>query len=84
MESLKDFRKLYGKVDGNLKKGKEYVISLQNKYNAESIGNEKSIVFAETGTFGGKNFVLAYFFGVGAAISFLVLLFFIIGYFLFI
>lgn len=84
MESLKDFKKLYGKVDGTLKKGKEYVISLNDQYSADLIDNEKHIVFAEIGTFGGKNFVLAYFFGLGAIISFMVLLFFCVGYFAFI
>ena len=84
MESLKDFRKLYGKIDGTLKKGKEYVVSLQNNYAADMIDNQKHLVFVETGTFGGKNYVLAYFFAVGAAISFMVILFFCIGYIAFI
>ena len=81
MESLNDFVKLYGRIDGTMQKDKEYTITIMDKYASDKIGNKKYIYFTETGTFGGKNYVLAYFFGVAAFLAFLVLLFFIIGYF---
>lgn len=81
MESLKDFIKLYGRIDGTMKAGKEYTMTIYDNYAAEKLGNEKHIFLSETGTFGGKNFVLAYFFGVASILTFLILIFFIIGYF---
>ena len=82
MESLKDFKKLYGRVDGTLKKGKEYVIAIYDNYAADMIDNEKHVVFSEVSTFGGKNYVLALFFLVASCITAAVMLFFIVGYFI--
>jgi hypothetical protein len=82
MESLKDFNKLYGRVDGFMKAGKEYTITVYDYFASDLLDNEKHIVLSETGTFGGKNYVLAYFFGVASGLSLLVLIFFIIGYFM--
>lgn len=82
MESLKDFVKLYGRINGTLKKGQTYTITVVDHYDAEKLGNEKSIFLSETGTFGAKNFVLFYFFATGAGISALVLLFFVGAYFM--
>ena len=82
MESLKDFTKLYGRIDGIMKAGKEYTITVYDNFASDVIDNEKHIVFSETGTFGGKNYVLAIFFGGAAVLTLLVLLFFIIGYFM--
>ena len=81
MESLKDFTKLVGRIDGTMKAGKEYTISIYDNFAASLIDNEKHFLLTETGTFGGKNFVLAYFFGIAALLTLLILIFFIIGYF---
>lgn len=82
MESLKDFTKLVGRIDGTMKAGKEYTISINDNFAAHLIDNEKHFLLSETGTFGGKNYVLALFFGGAAIITMLILIFFIIGYFL--
>ena len=81
MESLKDFIKLYGRIDGTMKAGKEYTFTVYDNYAADKIGNEKRVFLSETGTFGAKNFILAYFFGGASILTFLILIFFIIGYF---
>lgn len=81
MESLNDFSKLFGRIDGFMKAGKEYTMYIYDNFASENIDNEKHVRLAETGTFGGKNFVLAYFFGGASVLTLLVLLFFIIGYF---
>ena len=80
MESLKDFKKLYGRINGTLKKGQTYTITVVDHYDSQKIGNEKYIFLSETGTFGTKNFVLFYFFATGGGICFLVLLFFLVAY----
>ena len=82
MESLKDFTKLYGRIDGTMKAGKEYAITIYDNFASQKLDNEKHVVLSETGTFGGRNFVLSYFFGVAAAMTLLVLIFFIVGYFM--
>lgn len=84
MESLRDFVKLYGRLDGPLVKGKKYVLALYDNWASDKLENEKHIVFSEVGTFGGKNYVLSYFFAGAAAITLLVLLFFMIGFFAFV
>lgn len=81
METLKDFDKLYGSIQGTMKAGKEYTITVFDRWASEKVGNEKSLVFAEIGTFGGKNFFLAYVFGGAACLTLLVILFFFVGYF---
>ena len=80
MESLKDFAKLYGRIDGTMKAGKEYTMTIYDNYAADLLGNEKHVLFSETGTFGGKNFVLAYGFAMASILTFLILIFFCIGY----
>lgn len=80
MESLKDFIKLYGRIDGTLKKDREYTITIMDNFAADKIGNKKYVYFSETGTFGGKNYFLTYVFGVASILSFLVILFFLCGY----
>lgn len=82
MESLKDFVKLYGRIDGTLKAGKTYVLTIEDNYRSELIDNEKYIYLSEVSTFGGKNFVLSYFFMLAAVICLMILLFFVVLYFL--
>ena len=84
MESLKDFVKLYGRLDGPLKKGKQYVIAIEDRWDSSKIDNEKHVVFSEVGTFGGKNYILSYFFAGAAALTLLVLIFFCFGFCVFV
>lgn len=82
MESLKDFVKLYGRIDGTLKAGKTYVFTIQDNYRSDLIDNEKYLYLSEVSTFGGKNYVLSYFFMLGSIVCLMVLLFFVVLYFL--
>ena len=81
METLKDFKKLYGHVTGKIQKGKTYTVEIFDNFDSEKLDNEKYLVLSEIGTFGGKNFVLAYFMFGAAGITALVLIFFVIGLF---
>lgn len=40
--ALPTFRKLYGKLEGGLKKG-SYVVRIKNNYNVNNFGGKKSI-----------------------------------------
>ena len=80
MESLKDFVKLYGRIDGPIKAGKEHIVAIKDNWASDKLDNEKYIVFSEVGTFGGKNYILSYFFAGAACLTLLVLLFFCFGF----
>ena len=63
---LPNFRKLWGKIDKDLEKGK-YSVDISHNFDVNTFKGNKKIVFATTNTFGGKNYQLAYshiFFGV--------------------
>ena len=81
METLKDFNKLYGQTTGNIEAGKIYTVEIIDNWDSAILGNEKHLVLSEIGTFGGRNFVLAYFLLGAAAMTALVLIFFIVGLF---
>lgn len=68
METLADFTKLYGKVNGTLKKGTTYQLQLRSVWDAESIDTNKFLVLSEIGNFGGKNEFLAWVL-IGTAIA---------------
>ena len=81
METRADFQKLYGSVDGVMRKEHSYKIEVYDNFNSTSIGSKKYVVLTELSAFGGKNIWLAYHFGVAAILIFLVLVFFVIMYF---
>lgn len=81
METLSDFYKLYGRVDGIMPGGTRYEIQIFDTFNSTALNNNKYIVFSELSAFGGKNFALAYIFGVAAVMVLLILMFFFCCYF---
>ena len=81
METVADFQKLYGSIDGVMRGGHSYKIEIYDNFDSASIGNKKYFILAELSAFGGKNIWLAYHFGAAAILVFLLLIFFVIMYF---
>lgn len=55
ISALPNFRKLWGKIHTNLKKGDVVTITISNKYNTYSFDGRKSVVLANTSWLGGRN-----------------------------
>ena len=55
---LPNFRKLYGKLDNNLKAG-EYKLNIRNNFNVSSFDGKKYFVLSTTNFLGGQNYFLA-------------------------
>lgn len=53
--ALPTFRKLYGKIEVDLKPDEEITVRIQNNYNAYSFGGKKKLVLSTTSWIGGKN-----------------------------
>jgi hypothetical protein len=52
---LPTFRKLYGKISTDLKKGDVVSFSVNNNFNVDSFSGKKSLVISTVSWFGGKN-----------------------------
>lgn len=52
---LPTFRKLYGKIHSDLKKGDTLTFTVTNNFEVESFDGSKAIVLSTLGKFGGKN-----------------------------
>ena len=55
---LPNFRKLYGKIDQDMKKGK-YLLEINNIYDVSSFAGSKYVVMSTINTLGGSNYFLA-------------------------
>lgn len=53
--ALPKFRKIYGKIDGNFKKGDVIVFDLTANFEVNSFDGTKALVLGTVGEFGGKN-----------------------------
>ncbi|KAJ6849339.1 ALA-interacting subunit 1-like [Iris pallida] len=53
--ALPTFRKLYGKIEVDLKANDEITVTLENNYNTYSFGGKKKLVLSTTSWLGGKN-----------------------------
>ena len=53
--ALPTFRKLYGKIEMDLKANDTIIVNLQNNYNTYSFGGKKKLVLSTTTWIGGKN-----------------------------
>ncbi|XP_073158779.1 ALA-interacting subunit 3-like isoform X2 [Henckelia pumila] len=53
--ALPTFRKLYGKIEVNLRKGDSINVTIQNNYNTYSFNGKKKLVLSTTSWLGGKN-----------------------------
>ncbi|KAL5205984.1 hypothetical protein ABZP36_034193 [Zizania latifolia] len=73
--ALPTFRKLYGKIDVDLRDGELVAVTMQNNYNSYSFDGKKSLVLSTAGWLGGKNaFLGRAYLVVGMACSLLALL----------
>jgi len=53
--ALPNFRKLWGKVETDLRQGDVITVSLQNRYNTYSFDGQKKLILSTTSWLGGKN-----------------------------
>ena len=64
--AMPDFRKPWGKIEIDLKKG-DYVVSIQNNYPVKSFDGKKYFILSTVNALGGKNYFLAIlYFALGA------------------
>lgn len=75
---LPSFRKLWGKIDGDLKAGK-YKLMVNNQYEVSPFGGEKYFVLSTSNSLGGKNYFLAFAYIVVGGLSMLLAFFFCIA-----
>ncbi|XP_047314457.1 putative ALA-interacting subunit 4 [Impatiens glandulifera] len=75
---LLTFRKLYGKIEVDLKKGDKIDVIIYNRYNTYSFNGEKRLVLSTTSFLGGKNDFLGIISLVGGGLWFLIALAFIL------
>lgn len=74
---LPDFRKLWGRINTDMKAG-TYKVTIQNNYNVDNFEGKKSLVLSTTGPFGGKNNFLAISYLAVGGVCILVSIFFFI------
>jgi LEM3 (ligand-effect modulator 3) family / CDC50 family len=55
---LPNFRKLWGRIEGDLEAG-TYSVAITNKYDVNGFDGNKSFVLSTTNALGGKNYFLA-------------------------
>ena len=73
-------RKLWGKIDGELKKGDNITIKITNKYDVSYYGGKKKIILSNTTMFGGNNKFLGICYIIVGGLSLICAIFFPIGY----
>ena len=77
--ALPDFRKPWGKINKDLKKG-NYVLNIKNNYPVKSFDGEKYFILSTVNALGGKNYFLAILYYVVGGISIVAGILFWIGY----
>lgn len=77
--ALPDFRKPWGKIDKDLKKG-NYILTVFNNYPVESFKGEKYFILSTVNALGGKNYFLAILYFVVGGISIAAGILFFIGH----
>ena len=73
-------RKLWGKINRDLKEGEEIEIAIENNYNVSAYGGKKKIVLSNATVFGGKNKFLGISYLVVGILSIICTILFPIGY----
>jgi hypothetical protein len=68
---LPTFRKLYGKINNDFKKGDKLAFHINANFEVDSFDGSKSIVISTIGQFGGKNSFLGVSYIVVGSVSFL-------------
>ncbi len=81
METFKDFIKLYGHINAELKQGTTYTLEIINQFDTKQFAGEKFIYLSEVNDFGGTSNFLGFAFLVMAGIVVLIMIVFIILYF---
>lgn len=76
---LPNFRKLWGRIDGNLKKG-DYLVEIDNNYDVLSFEGKKTFVISTTNALGGKNYFLAICYIVVGALCIIFAIIFLIAF----
>ena len=80
---LPDFRKLWGRIENrDLKKGEKIKFVIQNNYDVDKFGGNKSIILSTSNKFGGDNTFLGICFIVVGGISIFLGVGFFINYFI--
>ena len=80
---LPDFRKLWGRIENrDLKKGEKIKFVIQNNYDVDKFGGNKSIILSTSNKFGGDNTFLGVCFIVVGGISIFLGVGFFINYFI--
>jgi hypothetical protein len=81
METLPNFKKLYGRIYETLEHNQTYTVQIRNNFDGKSIGTKKYLYLSEVGNFGGKSTVLPWIFLTGATQAFIAIVFFVVCYF---
>jgi len=76
---LPNFRKLYGKLNANLKPG-DYTLRIEENYNVSSFNGSKHFVLSTTNFLGGQNYFLAVCYIVVGALCIMFGIIFFIAY----
>ena len=71
-----NFRKLWGKINNNLKAG-IYTLEIANNYDTKQWVGEKEFVLSTTSRFGGKNYLLGGLFVAGGGFSIIIAIVFL-------
>lgn len=75
--ALPNFRKIYGKINQDFRKGDELIFTVSANFEVDSFSGSKALVIAQVGDFGGKNPYLGVAFIVVGAISLMFALLFV-------
>ena len=76
---LPNFKKLYGRIDDDMKKG-TYKVSIKNSYDVSSFAGTKYFMLSTTNYFGGTNYFLAACYSVVGALCIMFGFIFLIAY----
>lgn len=70
LAGVPNFRKLYGRLEGELKKGDILTFEIHNNFEVTSFKGKKGLVIATENFIGGKNYNIGITFIIAAVLSF--------------
>lgn len=77
--ALPNFRKLYGRIESDIKANEWVTVVIENNYNTYSFGGKKKLVLSTTNWMGGKNeFLGMAYIVVGGLCLFLAIIFILV------
>ena len=77
---LPNFRKLWGRINTDLKAKTEILVHIDNKFDVSSFNGKKYLILSTVNAFGGKNSFLGISYIVLGGISIILAIVFVIGY----